>query len=77
MYLRCAALSALQQHPFTLASVAASAAGGQQQEGLVHIKVQGPWTRGLRELAARGQGLSLQVGGRDGFLPGSGDGGGP
>ncbi len=61
IYVRCRAVSYLQAHPFTLASVTSDAADKGQVSGIVHIKVLGPWTKALRALAAKGNGLTLQV----------------
>eukprot|EP00798_Chlamydomonas_sp_ICE-L_P001695 gene1695-33097_t len=59
VYVSCRQISALQSHPFTLASVAAAEKG--QLCAILHIKVLGQWTRQLRKLALEGKGLHLQV----------------
>eukprot|EP00798_Chlamydomonas_sp_ICE-L_P004966 gene4966-34745_t len=59
VYVSCRQISALQSHPFTLASVAAGDKG--LLCAIVHIKVLGQWTRQLRKLALEGKGLRLQV----------------
>lgn len=63
LYIRCRSISLLQAHPFTLSSVSHPEPGDKQSiiTGLLHIRAQGPWTLALRELAAKGHGLTLQV----------------
>lgn len=60
LYLRCGAISHLDSHPFTIASVSAGG-DGQGWVAVVHIKVMGPWTRKLKELAESGARLCMQV----------------
>ncbi len=59
LYVRCPSISLFESHPFSVADVLSSGPG--VSHAVVHLKVQGPWTRKLAAQLEQGKTVRLQV----------------